>query len=551
MSRSIVLLLNDTYSGGLLSALLIGEQSYLEPGLKSQFKMIGVSHILALSGMHMAIICLGLGKMLDTLGVKRKLRCTIVIIFTLLYMAFTGFSSSVTRAGIMLILSSLLYILSRSHDSVTSLFISVSIIVLIEPYSIFDVSLWLSAFATLGVITACEAYSEYDKDKNVFIRLFRYIFISLLSSLFAICATLLLSHVYFGRISIIAPISALVFGVLSEFYIYSGIVNLLISLIFSNASFLIHQYKIISELSEFLSNLDYIYTYTTFVPVELLIAATSAVLVLFLVLKVRKKSIAALVLSALLFSIYTTSYFMTKYQVEHNSIRYITSENGDTFVITSNGRVAVIDSKMHNKSASYETVKNIENCYVSQIDLYILPVYYYAATDMLESLLENCKIYTILLPKPINETENDIKNSIEEVCISRGIKLKLVENDSVTSIEEFHYTPVYKTPVGEGVQEYVYVMRLGDNFCTYISSGFMDSDHSAHAVKAFSGSDILIFGSHGSAYKENEEFSYAVPKVNKIVFNSTNYSLDDYLLEFYKNENTKIFYDVKAVNLFD
>lgn len=551
LCRNIVLLSGDTYSGGLLSALLIGEQSYLEPGLKSEFKMIGVSHVLALSGMHMAIICLGFGKLLDALHVKRKIRCAAVILFTLLYMAFTGFSSSVTRAGIMLILSSLLYILSRSHDSVTSLFISVAIIVLIEPYSIFDISLWLSAFATLGVVVACEAFSEYDKNKNVIIRLLRYILISLLSSLFAICATLLLSHVYFGRISVIAPINALIFGVLAEFYMYSGPVCILISLIRPVTSFLVHQYNIISELSEFLAGIDYVYVYTSFVAVEILITVTSVAFILFLILNVKKKGVAALVLFALLFSVYTTSYFMTRYQLSDDAIYYSVGEYGDTFTAISGGRVAIVDSKIHTKSVGYENVDLIEASYISQIDLYILPVYYHSMTDMIEVILENTKIHTILLPTPINETEDEIKNNVTELCDSRGIALKLLENDSVTTMGDFHYTPVFKTPCGDGVQEYVYVIRLGENFCTYISCGFMDSDQSIHAVKAFMGSNTLIFGSHGSKYTESELFGYYVPDIEKIIFNSKNYSLDEYLLDFYERENTKIYYDVVSLKLFE
>ena len=250
LTRYIVQKSEDTYAGGLFAALFVGERDYLEPGLSLNFRMIGISHVLALSGMHLAIICMGLGKILEFLGVGRKARSVSVILFTLLYMAFTGFSSSVTRSGLMLILSLLLYLLSSTHESTTSLFLSVALIILTEPYAIYDVSLWLSAFATLGVLTAYEAYSKYDKNKSLPIRALDFILISFISTLFAITATALISHVCFGRASLIAPISALVFGILSELYMYIGFIALTLSLFVGGVRLLSLPYLMISELSD-------------------------------------------------------------------------------------------------------------------------------------------------------------------------------------------------------------------------------------------------------------------------------------------------------------
>lgn len=549
LARYVVLKSEDTYSGGLFAALLLGEQDYLEPGLKNEFKMIGISHILALSGMHLAIICLGLGSLLAVFGVNKKLRTVIVIIFTLLYMAFTGFSSSVTRSGIMLIVSSLLYLLSRTHDSVTSLFLSVALICLVEPYAIFDISLWLSAFATLGVLTAYDGFNEYDKKKPLVIRFLRYILMSLLSSLFAISATLLLSDIYFGRTSIIAPITTLVFGVLCELYMYLGIVTLILTLFFNGFKILSPLYEIISNLSDFLSDINYVYTYTTFTAVEIMILILSFTLILFLILNVRKKSIAAFILCGMLLSIYTTSYFMTKYYLSNDVLIYHSEKNSDTFICKSNNKIAVVDSRIYSINQAYKSEALFEKFAICEIDTYILPVYYWRMTEMISSLLSTTKIERIAIPSPKSDIEDDILENVRVVCEEHKTKLKILENDERISVGDFSFFPIFRTPNGTETQSYVYTMLLNDKFCTYISSGFLDTVYKGQAEKALLGSDTIILGEHGKKYTDSYIFKYPVTGLKNLIFNSDNAGLNEYYTEFYSSNGTNVIYDVTDLHL--
>ena len=205
------IMLSDSDTGSLLCALLFGERDTLSDDVRLDFKRIGISHILALSGMHLTILSFGLNKLLSTLRVGKNTRVVTVILFTVIYMAFTGFSVSVVRAGIMLIISSLLFLLWHGHDSVTSLAISVSIICLVTPYAIFDVALWLSAFATLGVIMFGEYYSTLTKPKGRSEKAVRVITSSLGTTLFAVGATALITSVAFKSFSLVTPITTLVF----------------------------------------------------------------------------------------------------------------------------------------------------------------------------------------------------------------------------------------------------------------------------------------------------------------------------------------------------
>ena len=103
---------SDAETGGLLGAILLGDRTYLSGQTSLDFSRIGISHVLALSGMHLAILILGIEKLLSLIGISKKARYIITIILTLAYVALTGFSVSVVRAGIMLIIRSLLHLIS-------------------------------------------------------------------------------------------------------------------------------------------------------------------------------------------------------------------------------------------------------------------------------------------------------------------------------------------------------------------------------------------------------------------------------------------------------
>ena len=110
-----------------------------------------MAHILAVSGMHISYIILGLTIILENFLGKRKTRISIIVVL-ILYMLITGFSPSIVRAGIMgimLILSKLIY---RKNDFWTSFSFSLLAILIYNPYLITSVGLQLSYFGTMGIV---------------------------------------------------------------------------------------------------------------------------------------------------------------------------------------------------------------------------------------------------------------------------------------------------------------------------------------------------------------------------------------------------------------
>lgn len=137
-----------------IKALVIGDKDDLDSDYYQRFSNAGVSHILALSGLHISIILTTLCTLTQSISLHRKVYSLLALMVVAFYITITGFSHSVTRAGIMavfVIVSSFVFV---HADSLNSLCISLMIMLIADPYSIGNVSLQLSFVSTLAILVA-------------------------------------------------------------------------------------------------------------------------------------------------------------------------------------------------------------------------------------------------------------------------------------------------------------------------------------------------------------------------------------------------------------
>ncbi|MBR7082247.1 MAG: ComEC/Rec2 family competence protein, partial [Oscillospiraceae bacterium] len=197
-------------------ALITGDKDRLneDAELASALKIAGISHVVAVSGMHIAFL---MGFIILMLG-KRRWAPLAAVPIMLVFMAMVGFTASVVRAGVMQIILIAAPIVRREYDPVTAIAFALGLITLQNPYSLQDVGLQLSFAATLGIVTITVPVSNFVTKRLSQTRLSDRKFIykatlsvcaSAFSSLGAIAFTLPLSALHFGYISIIAPVTNL------------------------------------------------------------------------------------------------------------------------------------------------------------------------------------------------------------------------------------------------------------------------------------------------------------------------------------------------------
>ncbi len=136
----------------VLSAMLLGLRGDLSDTLNTQYRAAGASHILVISGMHMAIISQFALGALCLLGIRRRYAAGISIAFILAFMAVSGMSATVVRSGIMQIILLFGILIGRTADTLNSLAIAMLVLSVLNPFCVGDVSLLLSFSATLGIL---------------------------------------------------------------------------------------------------------------------------------------------------------------------------------------------------------------------------------------------------------------------------------------------------------------------------------------------------------------------------------------------------------------
>ncbi len=144
--------------GGFAAAVLLGNRSYLSPELYANLKAMGITHLIALSGLHLSVICGIAAFIFRPLGKKAILTSSAVT--ALFYMLFTDFSPSIVRAAVMLVMLNLASFFKRGRDCATALGFCAALVTLISPAAVFDLGFQLSLSAVAGVNCAGRYISE-------------------------------------------------------------------------------------------------------------------------------------------------------------------------------------------------------------------------------------------------------------------------------------------------------------------------------------------------------------------------------------------------------
>ena len=182
---------------GYIEALIFGDKAYLEKDEIINYKNLGTSHLLAISGLHLGVLISLIYFILLRLRFSVEIIEKIVFLVIPFYMLISGFSPSVLRAGGMI----MLYIIFRKKDmtKLEALLTTFILMLFINPLLIFDIGFELSFLITFCLLMSDDFLSG---SKNIFTSGFK---ISLVSSL-ASLPILVMNFYTFSYISIISNI---------------------------------------------------------------------------------------------------------------------------------------------------------------------------------------------------------------------------------------------------------------------------------------------------------------------------------------------------------
>ncbi len=483
---------------GLCSALLLGNKSLLSDSLKRDFRVLGVSHILAVSGLHLSILFIFADFLLRKFRLPLKARCILLLLSILFYMTLCGFAPSIVRAGIMLSLLTVSKILDEEADSFTSLLVAGGIIVFFSPFSITDVSFLLSFSATFGILYVSEHFRRPRQGKEgAGKRLWSSLRNSLLVSYGAQLAVLPLIVWQFGYLSCFAPVSTLLFSALLTLILYLLPFSLLLSFIPFLENFagtllspLCQATARLASFAEYVKNFYVALDWKRLLPILLLLGLS----VLLLFLSRRKKLFLHCTLS--LYLLLCILSFLLPHFAEPQMIASV-RKNNDVLIFFDCGESALVDlsdgSGIHLRYAQ-SVLKTTcpEYCF----DKLVLTHFHVRHLSALRSLLESSYLETLYMPLPETEKEAEIFEGLRSIALNSDVEVVVYTDDQKIRVgRELTLYDFEKSVLDRSTHPVLsFEISAYQRKISYLSSSVWETkDH-------FVG-DLLYIGEHGPVNK--------------------------------------------------
>ena len=254
-------------------ALLLGDTSLLTYAEDTAYRLSGIRHVVAVSGLHISIL-FSLVYMLA--GKRRGLTAALAIPVLVLFAAVAGFTPSVVRACTMQCLMILAMLLQKDYDPPTALATSVLLMLLCNPMSVLSISLQLSVGCMTGIflfsrkirqwLTAGKL-GELIKGKSFKAKVVRWSVMSVSVTLSAMSLTTPLSAYYFGAVSLVGILTNLLCLWLISFIFYGIMLSCAVGAIWISggqiiAAIVAVPIMLVQNVSAYLSNLPLASVYT-------------------------------------------------------------------------------------------------------------------------------------------------------------------------------------------------------------------------------------------------------------------------------------------------
>lgn len=139
-------------TGGVITMMALGDKSLMDAEIKELYQKVGISHILAISGLHISVIGMTIYKLLRKLFGSFVVSGVLAGSFMFAYGCMAGFRPSATRAIVMFIMMLIAQILGRSYDSLSALSLSAVLLLWENPFLLGYAGFLFSYVAVLGVV---------------------------------------------------------------------------------------------------------------------------------------------------------------------------------------------------------------------------------------------------------------------------------------------------------------------------------------------------------------------------------------------------------------
>lgn len=518
LKNRVIKHVNSYKDSTYLYAFILGKTELISDEVLTSYRENGISHLFALSGLHVSIFSSILLFILKKLRFKEILNYVLIFIFLLLFSFITGFSPSILRATLLFFLLSINKVFYLNIRTLDILYLVFIILVIINPFIIYNLSFILSFTAAFFLIFS----SDLLKGKNYFVSLFK---VSLLSYF----ASLPLSIYYFGYTNLLGTILNLVFVPLVSFVVFPltlltfiiskfySILNITTNLL-ESLSLLFNKFKIIIYFPSI--NLIFVFIYLS---------------ILMLYIKFKKKICLYLIIVLLIF------FKIRPYMDNNTYIYYIDVGQGDSILVVTphlnktilidTGGIVSFNENYKSNIVKNKTIPFFRRIGINKVDYLFLTHGDYDHAGEANELLSNFCVKKVFINKGnINNIEKKINN--KEVL---RLKNFVIDNIKVNSLNNNVFN-------NENDDSTILLFNIYDYKFLFMGDASIKTEEYLLNNYILPNVDILKVGHHGSYTSTSTDFINVIkPKYSVIsvgennMYKHPNKSVLDIL------DNTKLF----------
>ena len=500
-------------ASGLPAALLLGDRSALADSLRRDFSRAGVSHLLAISGLHVTLLFGLLEGLLRLLRLPKRGRAVVLSVCALGYLILLGFPPSATRAVIMLGAVYLSYLLSARADPLTSLGLAGALILAVTPYAVADAGFWMSYLATLGLVAVMPGMNRFITERKSHTSLLAAGFFKALTGilvgLVAMSFTLPVVAVVIGEMGILSPVSTLVltpfcgmvlvlsllalpFGGGAVGTVLGGLTEGVCGVMASLAAWMGKPSWAVVSLK-----------HPAVAPIAFCMLA-GALILLAVRLPKRKHWTVALPLLAGWIAIGGVLGIHALATDGEMTVGFVQpSSQADMLVLTEGHEAVVMDLSNGSLTAMSRAARTAEEAGATEIAVLMLTHYHSRTAGSLTAFLSRETVRTLWLPKPDTEEEYYLLLSYLEKAEAAGVPVCLYgEGESLTVFGGCK--AVLETAMLERSVQPVLLLSLDAGVgsrAVYCGSAVFESELSGQATELAAKAHTVIFGNRGPLTK--------------------------------------------------
>lgn len=413
IKNTIIDRINNSKNATYLKLFILGEND-LDLDVKKSFQINGVSHLFAISGMHVTLLTTCLLLLLNKISKNKKINFILITIILLFYMFLTNYSPSVVRASLLFILLNIKKILNFNISNLELIILLLLLFLNYNPYYIYNNGFLYSFSISIGLIIYSNTINKYD---NYFKKVF-------ITSLISFLISIPIGINSFNQINLLSPLFNILFVPFVSFIAFP---LSLLNFCFLQFDFI---YSLVIQILEYISLICSKITIFNLtlcsIPIYLIILYC-----LFIIWVMNKFCVKRIIILLFILLIHTNINYLNRHPIitmidvgQGDSILIELPHNKTNILIDTGGIITYNNEKWQKKKNNYSLATNtiipyLKSKGIKKLDYLILTHGDYDHMGEAINLVNNFKVNRVIFN---NDNYNDLEQNLIKVLDKKKIK---------------------------------------------------------------------------------------------------------------------------------